>query len=365
MPNHSLLFVPDITGFTEFVNNTEIDHSQHIISELLEKIIDANELDLEVSEVEGDAVLFYKQNHVPSIEEIYEQAKKIFLAFHAHLKLYETQRICQCGACSTATNLTLKFIVHSAEIGFTNIKKQMKPFGADVVLLHRLFKNDVDLSEYILFSEKFLNHMEAEGKTLPDWEFQNGVSDYPNIGLVKYKYLPLKKLLSEIPEPPPVVRQAKMKNPLVKEQVFDLPIMDAYAYLSDFELKKTWNDDIKEFRYEKGKVTRVGTKHVCVFDSGTANIESVTNDFGEGKLVYGERILKFPLARDFTIYFILTPQGEKSLIRIEAHYQPLPIIGWILQPIIGMNIKKVYQKLTISFSKLKPLGDVVKPTAMV
>ena len=56
MPSKSLLFVPDITGFTKFVNNTEIDHSQHIISELLENIIDSNQLDLEVSEIEGDAV---------------------------------------------------------------------------------------------------------------------------------------------------------------------------------------------------------------------------------------------------------------------------------------------------------------------
>ena len=57
----SLLFIPDITGFTEFVNNTEIEHGQHIISELLEKIIDSNELSMEISEVEGDAVLFYSQ----------------------------------------------------------------------------------------------------------------------------------------------------------------------------------------------------------------------------------------------------------------------------------------------------------------
>ncbi|MGD9329449.1 MAG: hypothetical protein PVH48_10815, partial [Cyclobacteriaceae bacterium] len=31
----SLILIPDISGFTEFVNNTEITHSQHIISEYL------------------------------------------------------------------------------------------------------------------------------------------------------------------------------------------------------------------------------------------------------------------------------------------------------------------------------------------
>jgi len=54
----ALLFVPDISGFTRFVQATEISHSRHIIEELLEKIIEANDLGLEISEVEGDAILF-------------------------------------------------------------------------------------------------------------------------------------------------------------------------------------------------------------------------------------------------------------------------------------------------------------------
>lgn len=40
---HSFLYIPDISGFTNFVNNTEIEHSKDII-ELLEIIIEANQL---------------------------------------------------------------------------------------------------------------------------------------------------------------------------------------------------------------------------------------------------------------------------------------------------------------------------------
>ena len=36
MENKGLLFIPDISGFTRFVNETEIDHSRLIIQELLE-----------------------------------------------------------------------------------------------------------------------------------------------------------------------------------------------------------------------------------------------------------------------------------------------------------------------------------------
>ncbi|MBA3648149.1 MAG: hypothetical protein H0W62_06305 [Chitinophagales bacterium] len=49
MENKGLLFIHDISGFTKFVNETEINHSRLIIQELLEILVDANQLDLTVS----------------------------------------------------------------------------------------------------------------------------------------------------------------------------------------------------------------------------------------------------------------------------------------------------------------------------
>jgi len=56
----SLLFIPDISGFTHFIQNTEAEHSQHVISELLEVLINANTQNLKLAEVEGDALFFIK-----------------------------------------------------------------------------------------------------------------------------------------------------------------------------------------------------------------------------------------------------------------------------------------------------------------
>ncbi len=67
----TLLFIPDISGFTQFVNETEIQDSQHIIEELLEAIIDANEIGLEISEIEGDAILFYRRAQVQPLRNIW------------------------------------------------------------------------------------------------------------------------------------------------------------------------------------------------------------------------------------------------------------------------------------------------------
>ena len=60
MTQNALFFIPDISGFTEFVHNTAINHSKHIISELLEILIDSNRSNFKLAEIEGDALFFYK-----------------------------------------------------------------------------------------------------------------------------------------------------------------------------------------------------------------------------------------------------------------------------------------------------------------
>ncbi len=75
MENKGLLFIPDISGFSRFVSQTEIEHSRLIIQELLEILINANQMGLEVSEVEGDAILFYRFGASPNLEEVYKQVE--------------------------------------------------------------------------------------------------------------------------------------------------------------------------------------------------------------------------------------------------------------------------------------------------
>ena len=111
----SLLFIPDISGFTEFVQTTEVNHSQHVIAELLEVLVEANTQDLLLAEVEGDALFFYKEELVSS-EKLLAQVETMYTAFYSHLKLLEKNRICPCNACSSAPKLQLKIIAHSGNL---------------------------------------------------------------------------------------------------------------------------------------------------------------------------------------------------------------------------------------------------------
>ena len=82
----ALLFIPDISGFTDFVNNTEITHSRHIIEELLEILIDTNEIGLSVSEIEGDAILFYRFGEAPKVSEVLAQVQRMYTHLSCTLK---------------------------------------------------------------------------------------------------------------------------------------------------------------------------------------------------------------------------------------------------------------------------------------
>ena len=114
----SLLFIPDISGFTQFVQTTEAEHSQHVIAELLEVLIEANTLDLKLAEVEGDALFFNRESYIPSQEQLLAQIETMFTAFYSHLKMLEKNRICPCNACATAPNVQLKIVAHSGELQF-------------------------------------------------------------------------------------------------------------------------------------------------------------------------------------------------------------------------------------------------------
>ncbi len=61
----TFLFLFDISGFTAFINQIEINHSHHILQELMEILLDDNKLGLEVSEIESDTVFCAKNANTP------------------------------------------------------------------------------------------------------------------------------------------------------------------------------------------------------------------------------------------------------------------------------------------------------------
>lgn len=148
-----LIFIPDISGFTNFVQNTDIDLGAFITLDLFNEIINSNPLDLELTEIEGDALLFYRVGEPIPLKDLLSGFKSIFHAFNTRFKILKAKY-------NLDVNLSLKCIVHYGEIKVYKIRGFRNLFGKAVIESHNLLKNGCGESEYILITGDYLNALE-------------------------------------------------------------------------------------------------------------------------------------------------------------------------------------------------------------
>lgn len=288
MQNPTLIFIPDISGFTEFVNQTAIEHSQHIISELLEVIIDANQLELTISEIEGDAVLFYKNDYIPEFNDIIAQSKEMFLRFHSYLKEIEKTNVCQCGACKTASNLTLKFITHLGDTKEVVVKNFKKLIGSDLILAHRLLKNKIISDEYLLITDKYLDNSSTNISQFESWiKIESAIEEIDKFGAVSSKYIdfnPLRKTVLDFIDTNKPAEYNRKPDILIN---INAPLLLVHHALTDPEAKYNYVIGIKNVIADK-KINRVYSSHTCVFDNLEIHFVTKSNNIDNNKIIYTE-----------------------------------------------------------------------------
>ncbi|MFN2440329.1 MAG: DUF2652 domain-containing protein, partial [Chitinophagaceae bacterium] len=267
METRGLIFIPDISGFTRFINESEIEYSRFIIQELLETLINANELGLEISEIEGDAILFYKYGEPLALRELYKQVEKMFCAFHRHLGAYERRRLCQCKACVSAINLTLKVITHYGEFTSYTVKNFSKLIGKDIIIAHQLLKNEIEQHEYWLVTKKLLQDKPPAG--FAQWmKWDNSVKQ-TETGEIPFHYTQLSQLKNEItPEPLPQLELSDKVKMVSASKEFETDIKSLFFIAGHFEFRSRWQEGVKEIDEVNHLLPGIGTRHRCVLDSG-------------------------------------------------------------------------------------------------
>lgn len=338
----SLLFLPDLSGFTEFVHTTEIEHSQHVIAELLEVLIDANETDLKLAEIEGDALFFYKENEVPSQAVLLKQIERMYKDFYRHLKRFEQHRICQCNACASAPNLQLKIIAHCGDIQFIKVKESRKPFGQEVIQAHRLMKNSVPSDNYILLSNALGEEIEIDSMDHALFKFNKKTEAY-DFGEIDYYF-------SEIDMENDLVKEAvyeekiKFDRPpdVVLGKDFNVPATQLLEYISNYRYRMAWTEGIDQLEYNKQEVTKVGTEHLCVINGQELNFKAVVKDVKSNQLVYGELTTDPPPIDELYQFFVITPiDGNRCHLEVEVYLKAKSIFK---RMIIALAAKRIIKK---------------------
>ena len=317
MENRGLLFIPDISGFSKFVNEVEIQHSRFIIQQLLEVLINANDSDLEISEIEGDAILFYKFGQPAELISLYQQVEKMFRDFHQYLVSYDNRKICQCKACISAVDLTLKVITHYGEFTPLSVQQFNKLIGKDVIVAHQLLKNDIPQHEYWLVT-KSLNDEPAE---LTPWMHWNTSSIETESGEITFHYTQLGPLKNNLPKPSVETQISKKLKVLSVSRGYDVSIKTLCYTVVHFEFRHLWQAGIKLIDEVEHFLPGIGSRHRHVLANGKTEmmyISSFVYD-PEGKTVFSETNEK---DKSTTCFIAQKTGGNTSKLTLELYFQP-------------------------------------------
>jgi len=321
------ILIPDISGYTDFMSSIEIDHGAHLITSFLETILKEAKPDFEVSEIEGDAVLLYKKGGIESKDEIVGQCLKMFNAFHTQRKMFQQMVLCPCGACQGMINLSLKFIAHHGNVSEIKVGRFVKASGLDMIIAHRLLKNNIRADEYVLLTENCLKTVSdaAEDSGL---EWQTAEEEYASIGKVNFQFALLEKLKSSIPDPPTPDFSFHLNEQFSIQTIIHRPFTEVYMTVIDIPKRLLWMNGLK-FIVEGDDHAYVGSLHTCLFEDYEAIISPLKLKINKEEVMYAEQVKVAAMDLDVIYEYRFRPKDDKGC---QMDCRVLPTDGKTLAP---------------------------------
>jgi len=161
--------IADITGYTQYLSGSELDHAQQTLTALLNLLIAHTKPPLVISRLAGDAVISYGlREGFPSGQVFVEMIEDTYLSFRRLLELMVRNTTCPCNACRNIGSLDLKFFVHYGEFAVQRLDAHDELVGSDVNMVHRLTKNHVTeatgLKAYTLYTRAAIDQLGLAGE---------------------------------------------------------------------------------------------------------------------------------------------------------------------------------------------------------
>lgn len=178
------LVIADITGYTAFLRESELEHARDSLRSLLDLLIEQTKPPLRISRLEGDAVISYApQGSFQQGQTLVELIEATYVEFRRALDLMVLNTTCNCLACRNIANLDLKFFVHYGTFALEQLPAYTELIGTDVNVIHRLTKNTVTektgIRAYVLYTQSAIDHL-----SIPEMaqELSMHVETYEDVG---------------------------------------------------------------------------------------------------------------------------------------------------------------------------------------
>lgn len=258
------LLLADISGYTSYVSATELEHSNEILSDLLEVITHGIVPPLTLAKLEGDAVFAYEASGaVRDPQALLDSIDATYLAFRDRLEGMRRRTTCECNACRRIPLLDLKFILHHGEFIIQRMAVGQELLGSDVNLAHRLLKNSVGeqtgWNAYVLCTQAAV-----EAVQLPVEFLHEQQETYDHLGEVQTYSYDLRARYSTMVEG----RRVKIE-PKDADVVFEVNVNAAphvvWSWLNEPQRMVQWMGvkDVKPDARPDGRVG-VGSRNHCV-----------------------------------------------------------------------------------------------------
>ena len=157
----STFLIADISGYTGYLTGVELDHAQDILADLLGAIVSSLRPAFRLAKLEGDAVFTYRTGDDIDGTALLDAIERCYVGFRRRRRDVRQATSCPCNACVRIPDLDLKFVVHRGLALEQKVAGRRELIGSDVILVHRLLKNEVverlGIRAYALFTQACLS----------------------------------------------------------------------------------------------------------------------------------------------------------------------------------------------------------------
>lgn len=239
----------------------------------------------------------------------------MFCEFHRHLNAYDLSRFCQCSACTSAVNLTLKVITHYGEFTGYNVRTFNKLIGKDIIVAHQLMKNDIEQHEYWLVTKSLLQ--DNTPADFAQWMKWNISTKQTENGEISFHYTQLSELKNEIPpEPLPQLEMSEKVKMISVTKEYETDIITLFHATGDFNFRSRWQDGVKMVEEVSHFLPRIGMRCRCVLENGQEIIYASSYSYNPDKIEFSETDEKKKNSTYFSLEKTSTNKTKLHLIII-------------------------------------------------
>ncbi len=162
--------IADISGYTGYLTEVELDHAQDILADLIGAVVTALRPNFRLAKLEGDAAFTFAVAETIDGSMLLDTIERCYFGFRRRRRDVRQATSCECNACARIPDLDLKFVVHHGLAILQKVAGRQELLGSDVIVVHRLLKNDVveklGINAYALISQKCIDASDIDPAAL-------------------------------------------------------------------------------------------------------------------------------------------------------------------------------------------------------